>query len=218
MQLPFTVDEFFEVFRQYNEALWPAQFLLLVLAFAAMVLVIKQLRWSGVGVSAILAFLWFWLAGAYHLAFFTQINALAYIFAAVSLAGAVTFLWQGVVRRRLHFTRVTGGRAFIGIALILFAVLFYPIWSWYAGHNYPQMPTFGLPCPTTIFTIGLLAFLAPPYPRSPFVVPVLWCFVGAQAAFLLGVDEDMSLVVAGLVGASLLMRSKDSSMSAGVVS
>lgn len=208
MQLPFTTEAFFGVFRDYNEALWPAQVLLVGLAIVAILLVLKPGRWSGVGISAILAFLWAWLALAYHLAFFTRINPLAYVFSGISLAGALTFLWQGVVRRRLRFAWVGGGRTFIGTFLVVFALVIYPIWSWYVGHSYPYMPTFGLPCPTTIFTIGLLAFLAPPYPRSPLGVPILWCFVGAQAAFLLGVQQDFGLVVAAVVGVVLFVRSK----------
>ncbi|MCW9088814.1 MAG: DUF6064 family protein [Gammaproteobacteria bacterium] len=206
MQLPFSTEEFFGVFRQYNEAVWPAQVFLVGLALAAIVLVLKPRRWSGVGISAILAFLWAWLAVAYHFAFFTRVNPLAYLFSGVSLAGAVVFFWQGVVRCRLQFAWVGGGRAFTGTALVLFALTLYPIWSWYAGHAYPHMPTFGLPCPTTLFTIGLLAFLVPPYPRTPFIVPVLWALVGTQAAFLLGVHQDLGLLVAAAVGVILLIR------------
>jgi hypothetical protein len=63
-----------------------------------------------------------------------------------------------------------------------------------------------LPCPTTLFTIGMLAFLLPPYPRSPLIVPVLWCLVGVQAALLLGVHQDLGLLVAAVVGIALMMR------------
>lgn len=208
MQLPFTAEEFYGVFRDYNEALWPAQVYLVGLALVAIVLVLRPGRWSGIGVSAILAFLWTWLALVYHLAYFTRINPLAYVFSGVSLAGALVFLWQGVFRRGLRFAWSGGGRAYTGTVLIVFALVVYPVWSWYAGYHYPFMPTFGLPCPTTIFSIGLLAFLAAPYPRSAHVVPILWCFVGAQAAFLLGVWQDFGLVVAGAVGVVLLTRSK----------
>ena len=65
---------------------------MLGLAFAAIVLVLKPHRRSGVWVSAILAFLWAWLAVAYHLSFFIRINPLAYVFSGISLAGALTFL------------------------------------------------------------------------------------------------------------------------------
>lgn len=57
MELPFTTDEFFGVFGRYNEALWPAQVFLVGLAFAAIYLALVPHRWSGVAVSAILAFL-----------------------------------------------------------------------------------------------------------------------------------------------------------------
>jgi len=68
------------------------------------------------------------------------------------------------------------------------------------------LPTFGLPCPTTIFTIGLLMFACSPVPRSVFVVPVLWSLVGATAAFSLGVWQDLGLVAAAAVGLAALVR------------
>lgn len=206
MQLPFTVEQFYGVFSQYNTAVWPVQMLLLALAVTAIVLVGVVRRWSGVAVSAILAFLWAWLGLAYHLAFFTAINPMAYVFSAVSLAGAFIFFWQGVIRRKLVFKWTAGLRSVIGLALVMFALVIYPAWSVYAGHRYPGLPTFGLPCPTTLFTIGLLAFLVAPYPRSPLVVPVLWCLVGAQAAFFLGVMPDLGLIVAALVGMVLFAK------------
>lgn len=208
MRLPFTGEQFYDVFRAYNEGLWPAPVFLFGLALAAVGLVAFPRRWSGIGVSAILAFLWAWLGLAYHLAFFASINPLAHVFAAISVAGAVVFLWQGVARRRLEFRLTRSVRTAVGLALVLFALGIYPAWSRYAGHFYPAVPTFGLPCPTTIFTVGLLAFLVTPYPRSPFTVPLLWCLVGSQAAFLLGVPQDLGLLVAAAVGAVLVARSR----------
>ena len=208
MQLPFTIEQFYGVFREYNTSVWPAQILLVALAVVAVALVVVPRRWSGAGISSILAFLWAWLGLAFHLAFFTGINPGAYVFAGVSLAGAVIFLWQGVLRRKLEFRVVRGFRTAVGLVLIVFALIVYPVWSHYAGHLYPAIPSFGLPCPTTIFTVGMLAFLVAPYPRSPFVVPVLWCLVGVQAAFLLGVPQDLGLGVAGIVGIVLLARSR----------
>lgn len=207
MALPFTSEQFFGVFAAYNEAVWPAQPFLLALAVLALVLIAFRRTWSGRAVSAILAFLWAWLALAYHLAFFASINPLAYVFAAVSAAGALVFAWQGVVGRNLRFQLARSARVAVGVTLIVFALFIYPAWSVYSGHGYPAMPTFGLPCPTTLFTMGLLAFLVPPYPRSALVVPVLWCLVGAQAAFLLGVWQDLGLLVAAAVGAVLMARS-----------
>lgn len=206
MELPFTPAQFYAVFRDYNVAVWPTQWLLLALACIAVGLAVRPARWSGVGVSAILAFLWTWTAVAYHMVFFTRISPAAYAFAAVSLVGAATFAWQGVFHRRLTFRWIGGWRSVAGATLIAYALLVYPTWLFLAGHAYPAMATFGLPCPTTLFTIGMLAWAVPPYPRGPLVVPVLWCLVGAQAAVLLDVPPDYGLVLAAIVGIGLLVR------------
>ena len=50
-------------------------------------LALRPRRWSGAGVSAILGFLWAWIAVVYHLAFFARISVPAHAFAAVSMAG-----------------------------------------------------------------------------------------------------------------------------------
>ena len=208
MQLSFTTEQFFAVFREYNTTLWPIQFLLFGFACVAIIFVAFPRRWSGIGVSAILAGLWAWLGIAYHLAFFIAINPLAYGFAAISILGSLIFLWQGVFRRKLEFRLTSSIQTVSGIILIIFALAVYPVWSAYSGHYYPELPTFGLPCPTTIFTIGLCAFLVRPYPRSPLVIPVFWSFVGGQAAFLLGVPQDSGLLVAGVVGLVLIVQAK----------
>lgn len=208
MTIPFTVEQFYGVFTAYNTAVWPMQWLLMTLGVLAVVLLMRQRSYSSVGISVIFTALWAWQALAYHLAFFTVINPLAYVFAAVFMVGAVAFFWQGVIRRRLIFKPVSGWRTKAGWGLITFAFLIYPAWTYFMGHRYPAFPSFGLPCPTTLFTIGLLSFLIKPYPRSVFVVPVLWCFVGSQAAFAFDVQADLGLIIAGVLGLVLLMNSK----------
>lgn len=215
MQLPFTIEQFYAVFRDYNTTLWPAQVLLVALAAAAIALVVWPRRWSGAGVSLILALLWAWMGLAYHLAFFTAISAPAYGFAIVFLLGAGLFLWHGVVRRRLEFRLSVGARSVVGVLLVAFALIVYPAWSYISGHRYLESPTFGLPCPTTIFTVGLLALLVRPYPRSPLVVPVLWSLVGVQAAFLLRVPQDLALAMVAVVGTVLIARSRSPAPLAG---
>ena len=206
MRLPFTAEQFFDVFRLYNEAVWPAQFLLAALGLGALLLVFTPNGGSSRVVSSVLALLWAWLAVVYHVLFFSRINPLAYGFGAVSFAGALVFVWQGVIRGRLRFAWRGGVRGATGLLLAAFALMVYPLWSWSAGHRYPAMPTFGLPCPTTIFTLGMLAFVTGPYPRSPFVVPMLWCFVGVQAALLLGVRPDLALIPAAVAGIVLMAK------------
>jgi hypothetical protein len=206
MQLPFSVDQFFSVFRQYNQAVWPAQFLLVLLAVAALVAIALRRTWSGMAVAWILALLWAWVGVAYHLAWFTSINPLAYAFGIMSIAGAAIFVWLGIVRRDLHFIVATDVRTVTGLVLVVYALVVYPAWSTLAGHGYPELPTFGLPCPTTIFTIGVLALATGNGARVALVAPILWSLIGGPAAFLLDVPPDAGLLASGLIGLALALR------------
>ena len=204
MRLPFTSSEFFRVFADYNESVWPAQVLLLLIAVVAAALVFSRASWSDVLISALLATLWLWKGLAYHLTFFVGINPLAYAFALLSVAGAAAILWHGLYRKRLQFRWRSSSWNVAGALLITFSLGVYPVWTWQTGHTWPAMPTFGLPCPTTLFTVGMLAFLIPPYPRSVLVAPLLWCAIGVQAAFLLDVSPDLSLLAGAALAIALL--------------
>ncbi len=202
MALPFSVDQFFDVFARYNTGVWPAPLVLNALAAWVVFLVAQGRPPNGRWVSAVLAVFWAWTAVAYHFAYFTAINPAAWAFGAVSLLGGLAFMWVGVVQGRLRFAFDRGLRSWTAGALVVFGLVIYPLLGPMLGHRYPAVPTFGLPCPTTLFTIGILLFARCPVPRVVFVVPVLWCFVGATAAFTLGVYQDLGLLVAG--GAALV--------------
>ena len=208
MKLPFSAEQFFDVFRQYNETVWPAQVALNLLALVAIGLLIWRRQDSSRLISGVLAALWAWTGVVYHLIFFTAINKAAFAFGAVFIAGSGAFLWAGVVKRQLVFTSTNVIRRVLGSVLVVFALLVYPALSWFFGHVYPAMPTFGLPCPTTIFTIGMLCFLAAPFPRYVLAAPVLWAAVGSQAALLLGVYQDLGLLVAGVIAVFLVVASR----------
>jgi hypothetical protein len=75
------------------------------------------------------------------------------------------------------------------------------------GHRYPAAPTFGVPCPTVILTIGLFLTARGKIPTLLAIVPVLWGFIGGSAAVLLAVPTDYVLLAAGLVLALAAMIS-----------
>lgn len=207
MDVPFTVDQFFDVFARYNNGVWPAQWLLNALAVVVVALVVQGRPSHGRWISSALALLWGWMAVAYHFAYFTGINPAAWAFGAISLLGGLWFGWVGVVKRRLHFALGRGLQTWTAGTLVVFALLMYPLAGFMLGNRYPTAPTFGLPCPTTIFTIGILLFAKPPVSRSVFIVPVLWALVGSSAAIALGVYQDLGLLVACIVAIVALARS-----------
>jgi hypothetical protein len=204
--LSFTPEVFFALFGEYNLAIWPAQFVAYALGLLTFALIFKPPAWSGRLIAALLAAAWLWIGIVYHYQFFTQINFVAPAFAALFVLQGLLFAWTGVVRGRLavRFRRDMFG--WTGLAFLIFALAAYPLLGWLAGHVWPRMPVFGVtPCPTTIFTWGLLLLVEGRTPLHLVVLPLIWALIGASAAWLLAVPEDLSLLAAGLGGFALVL-------------
>src|SRR5579872_7120420 len=152
MHVPFSSSQFFAVFEAYNNAIWPVQMGLYLLGVVLVLICAFGWRWNGKAVFASLAFLWFWMALAYHIAFFRTINPLAPVFAALFVIEALLLLFAAF-SRGLSFAPKRNVAGIIGAALVLYALIFYPALALALGQHYPRVPTFGLPCPTTIFTM-----------------------------------------------------------------
>jgi hypothetical protein len=195
MQLPFSREDFFDLFAAYNGALWPAVVALWVASVLAAVWMLSSRRSHDRWLSGLLVIQWAWSAVAYHVVFFTRINPAAWLFAAIFLLQATVFFWSGVIRGHLAFMASRTVWTKIGWFLVVYALL-YPAINAVEHGNILSIPTFGLPCPTTIFTAGLL-LLAMPHSRIFSIVPIVWSVIGGSAAFLLGVSADYALPVAG---------------------
>ena len=202
MELPFTATEFFAVFAAYNTGVWPLQLVLLACGLFV-VATLARTRSKGAA-STVLAGLWLWMGLVYHWRFFAPINPAARGFALVFVAAAATFAWFGLSERRLD-APVVGTRRLAGWTLVAYALIGYPLVALLAGQHYPAVPTFGLPCPTTIFTLGTLLLVSSTTPIFLFVIPLLWSAIGTLGAVHLGVVEDYGLGAAGLVTLALLV-------------
>jgi hypothetical protein len=203
MQPPFTTQQFLDVIAQYNDAVWPMQVVLYGLAVILLYWAVRRSgrdRWIVVG----LAFLWAWMGVVYHWLFFTSINRAAWIFGAFFVAQAVVFL-VAAAGDRLAFRFEADAFGIVGAVFIAYALALYPIIGAVAGHGFPDGPTFGLPCPTTIVTFGLLLWSASRVPWWVLAVPFAWSLVGGSAAFQFGIPEDYGLVAAGVLGTILLV-------------
>ena len=204
MNLPFTPEQFFNVFAQYNLAVWPMQIVIYLLAFAALLLSVKKTHYSDRLISAILAFFWLWIGIVYHLTFFTSINPGAYLFGGLFIVQGILFFVTGVWHQKISFKPHLNAYSIAGAVFMLYGLLIYPILGYFLGHTYPQSPTFGLPCPTTIFTFGLLLWTDHRFPKYLLVIPAIWSIIGFFAATQLGVLEDIMLLITGLVATMMI--------------
>jgi hypothetical protein len=196
MPLPFTTEQFFDLFAAYNAAVWPALASLWLASAVVCILLLSTRRPPDRAISALLAAHWLWSGLAYHGVFFTRINPAAWAFAALFLLQAAFLFQAGVVQRRLAFARWRSAWSVTAWLLVAYS-LAYPAINAVQHHSVWRIPAFGVPCPTTIFTAGLLMLAAPPSWRLS-IIPIMWSVIGGSAAFLLGVRADYVLPIAGL--------------------
>lgn len=204
--LPFSREAFFAVFASYNAAVWPAQVALYGLAAALVALALRGRPGAHRAISLGLGLFWLWTGIAYHWFHFTAINRPAWAIGALFVVQGALFIGHGTGRHRLRIGRPRGLYGWVGALLISYALLAYPLWGLASGHPAREVPVLGVPCPTTIFTFGLLFWAARPIPRHLLVIPLVWAFLGSTAVVLLGVLQDVGLLLAGLLGWLLLRR------------
>ena len=109
------------------------------------------------------------------------------------------------MRSKVSFRFKPNGYSLIGGIFILYGLVIYPLLGYFFGHVYPRNPTFGLPCPTTIFTFGLLLMTQKFIPAYVLVIPVIWALIGSAAALSLTIREDFGLFIAGILGTVLIL-------------
>jgi hypothetical protein len=208
MTLPFTVEQFLQVFERYNAAIWPLQLVAGVAGLAVVALALARSPSAGRAAAAVLAAMWLVNGIGYHLSFFREINPAAIGFGALFIVQAALLIWQGVFRDRLQPALGRDARTGVALVAIAYAMLGYPLLGYLLGHVYPAAPIFGVaPCPTAIFTLGVLLLARPALPGWLFAIPLAWSVVGGSAAFVLEVREDLGLVAAGALSAAVLILS-----------
>jgi hypothetical protein len=141
----------------------------------------------------------------YHIINFSAINKAAYIFGAAFMFQGILFLYMGFFGQKIIFRLYFDIYGIIGGVLILFALILYPLLGYFNGHIYPSSPTFGLPCPTTIFTFGLLLWADKKFPFVLLIIPFILSIIGFSAAFSLGIRENIGLLISGLLTTSLII-------------
>jgi hypothetical protein len=85
-------------------------------------------------------------------------------------------------------------------------MVIYPILGYFLGHGYPKSPGFGVaPCPTTIFTFGLLLWTDKKVAKYILLIPFIWSIIGFSAVIAFGMREDTGLLITALLGTILII-------------
>lgn len=196
---------FFATFEAYHESYPAAPLIWVALAVVIVVLALRTRGRADRMIGLFLAALWAWAGIAYHMLSLGPVNSVAYGFGALFVAQGLLFLHTGVVRHRLAFAPTLDARGVLGGILIVYALVVYPMVGLALGHGYPAAPTFGVPCPTTIFTFGILLWASGRVPVWLLAIPVVWAFIGVAAALNWGVWEDLAMPIGALVAAAMIL-------------
>jgi hypothetical protein len=208
MKIPFSIDEFLSVFEHYNNGVWPLQIFIHLLAITGIVILFTQASYKNRIISLILSALWLWMGIVYHLIYFSPINPAANVFGVMFIVQGLIFAYFGFLRKEFEFEFRLNAVNILAIIFLSYALIGYPILSHQFGHVYPRTPTFGLPCPTTIYTFGILLLVNYRIPVYILIIPFLWSLIGFSAAVNLEIREDYTLVVAGILSSVLLIFGK----------
>lgn len=208
--MPFSTEEFLNVFGRYNSDVWPIQVTFYLFAIIVLMVLFANHSKKDTIINFVLSFFWIWMGSVYHIMYFSGINPVAIAFGAVFIIQGFIFGCFGIFKSQLQYRRDKTVYSLMGTILILYGLVIYPILSFSFGHIYPKIPTFGLPCPTTIFTFGILLFSVYRLSWYIYLIPVLWSVIGVSAAIELSITEDFALGITAVIALAAFAAKRQS--------
>jgi hypothetical protein len=205
--MPFTSEQFLDVFREYNTSVFPFQLIILILSFISIfVLHLKNKNIEKI-TGLFLSLLWIWIGCIYHIRFFSGINKAAFIFGALFILQGILFFVEFFIRNKIELNFESRFKNYSGYILLFFGVILYPVIGIISGKSIDIAITMGLPCPSVIFTFGVLIFAGKSLPKYLLIIPAVWAFIGFLAALKFGVYQDIALPVSAILTIILIYSS-----------
>ena len=202
--MPFSVEDFFAVFAAYNAAIWPLRIVAWVGGLVVDVMLLRPSRTADAFIFLICSARGVTRGIGQRLTLFAAVDPAAGWFAALFVLQAVLRVAAPfLLRNDVVSGETVPGPTWVAGALILFALALYPLIGVFFGHRDTAGPVFGVaPCPTAIFTIGVLPIGDRKRMRWLLILPAV-----RSAAILLSVPQDCGFIAAGpvVVGVALAL-------------
>ena len=210
-----SVEQFFELIKSYNNTFWPLIFITYFLGLMIIYLSRNKSENSDKIISGILAFLWIWSGlvfwigtfGSYTFTMFDiSIPGMWIMLGIGFIVQGCIFIFFGIMKSSLSFKIEKNNYFYLGIILIIYAMVLYPIIGFLTGRPYPVYPTFGIaPCPITIFTFGILFWTNKKVNVIIIIFPLIYSLCGIIPLVMYGVIADLGLIIFGIIGSSLIV-------------
>ncbi len=209
------VEDFYSTLQTYNETVLSVTIITYLLGIIAIYLTLKKSENSSKMISTILSFLWIWSGIVFFIIFFGPMEVeflgqtmpgIWYLGGALFIIQGILFLVFGVIRDSLSFGMAGDGNSVIGVILITYSMIVYPIIGFLTSFSYPKYPVFGTgPCPLTIFTLGFLQWTDRKMPIIIAIIPFVWSLMGIMPILALDVWADVGLMLSGIIGFPLIL-------------
>jgi len=182
--LMFSSRSYYRLIETYNAAIWPAHVLALVAGLVVIVAIVRPRQHLQRAAALVLAAAWGWVAWAYQLERYAEINTAAPYFAAAFAVQALLLCW-------LAYRPGNAAPAPQPLALGLsgLAICAYPLLALARDNGtWRQAEVFGIvPDPTVVATLGVL--LAWRAPAIFWLIPVSWCLVSSATLMELKINH-----------------------------
>lgn len=194
----FTLPEFLEMMSSYNLTFWPLQLVAYVLGIVAVLLAIRNGKYSSKIISAILAMFWLWVGLVFNLMYFSPLYPLAMVFVFLFVIEAGVLIFIGIFKGTLTFKYKADIFGIVGALFVIYSMVGYPAIEYLLGRGYPCSLPFGLvPCPMTVFTLGIFLWSNKKPSWYIVAIPILYSLSGFIPIWI-GIVEDIGLVASGL--------------------
>ncbi len=208
MKTPFTTEQFFEVFKNYNSGIFPTQIFLFFLGLLLFFLVTSKIKRKNNYIGVILGLFWIWTGLVYHIIYFTEINKVALVFGSMFILEGIFILIETFRKNSFEFTFKKGTDGYTGYFIMFFGLILYPLIGYLTEGDPKTVISLGLPCPSTIFTFGLFILSSSSLKKYLLIIPVLWSLIGLSAAINFGVYQDFMLIISAIVTLILVFRKR----------
>jgi hypothetical protein len=185
--LMFSSRSYYRLIESYNATIWPAH----VLALVAGIIVIGAIAQSRPhlrrSAALVVAAAWGWVAWAYQLERYAEINTAAPYFAAAFAVQALLLCW--LAYRPANAANAAPAPQPVALGLTGLAIFAYPLLALARDTGtWRQAEVFGIaPDPTIIATLGML--LAWRAPAIFWLIPVSWCLVSGATLMELKINH-----------------------------
>jgi len=182
--LMFSSRSYYRLIESYNAAIWPAHVLALVAGVIVIGAIARPRQHLQRSAALVLAAAWGWVAWAYHLERYAEINTAAPYFAAAFAVQALLLCWLAF---KPGHAAPASQRVALGLSGL--AIFAYPLLALARdGGTWRQAEVFGIvPDPTVVATLGML--LAWRAPAIFWLIPVSWCLVSGATLMELKISH-----------------------------